>query len=174
MNKKGIFTAVAITVLGVGAFATTQSFAQTTTDTTSPMSSLVKSIADKFGLKQADVQAVFDTHKSDMQKKREANFEKRLSTLVTEGKITETQKQLILTKHKELEAARQTSMQNLKSMTQAERKAAMDKERTDLESWAKSNNIDLQYLMPERGMKGQRGHGMDGPPQHVVAPSPTQ
>jgi hypothetical protein len=42
-------------------------------------------------------------------------------------------------------------------MTPEQRKAAMEAEKTDLENWAKQNNIDMKYLfggdMKGRGMK---------------------
>lgn len=179
MNKKVMLTAVAITVLGASTFAVTHTYAAESTNTQNPMSSLVTKIAEKFGLKTADVQAVFDEQRQAHMAQKEANYESRLSTLVSEGKITAEQKTLILNKHKELEAARQTNMQNMQSMTGDQRKAAMQKTRTDLEEWAKSNNIDMRYLMPERGMHGHGGFGMQGPPMAgqadiSVNPSTTQ
>ncbi len=52
----------------------------------------------------------------------------------------------------------------MKDKTDEERKSAMEAKRTELEQWAKDNNIPMQYL---RGSGGPGGHGMrrfgDGP-----------
>lgn len=160
MNKTFIVAAVIATSVGAGMFATQTAFAQSaaTVTNTSPMSSLVQRISEKFGLQQADVQAVFDQDKQERQAKREADYTARLDQLVKDGKITEAQKQLIVEKHAELKAKRQTAMQNFKDKTAEERKAAMDVERTSLEEWAKQNNIDMQYLMPHGPGMGRGGH----------------
>lgn len=71
--------------------------------------------------------------KSLMQKNLEAN----LAQLVKDGKITEDQKNKILNKTKELQ-------------TQHEAK------KTELEKWAKDNNIDLQYFRFGHVMRGFR------------------
>jgi DNA invertase Pin-like site-specific DNA recombinase len=41
-------------------------------------------------------------------------------------------------------------------MNKDEIKTAMDKQRTDLENWAKDNGIDVKYLMGGRGKFGGR------------------
>ena len=87
-------------------------------------------------------------------------MQERLTQLVSEGKITEAQKQLIVTKMSELVAARAQEMDALKDKTMAERKALMDQKRTELEAWAKANGIDTQYLMPFGEGRGRGGHGM--------------
>ena len=54
-------------------------------------------------------------------------LEDRLSQLVLDGKLNETQKQAILAKHKEMETQRGSKRQ-------------------EMETWAKANGIDLQYV----------------------------
>lgn len=119
--------------------------------------SLIQKIAQKFGLRQADVQSVFDEHKKEMDTKREANYETKLTKLVTDGKITEAQKQLILAKHKEFQTKKEANKNAMQNMTDEQRKTAMEAEKTKLENWAKQNNIDVKYLfggdMKGRGMK---------------------
>jgi hypothetical protein len=155
LNKKIFVTALAIATLGTGILTSSRVFAQATSGT-DPMSTLVQKIASKFGLNVNDVQAVFDQDRTDRQAQQEKDYEARLAQAVTDGKITEAQKQLILTKHKELEASRQSQMQSMQGKTQAERKATMESERTALETWAKENNIDMSYLIGGRGI-GHRG-----------------
>jgi hypothetical protein len=170
MNKKTVLTAIAITILGTGMFASTRVFAQSASD---PMSTLVTKIADKFGLKKADVQSVFDQDRSDRQAEMEAKFESTLTQAITDGKLTETQKQLIIAKRKELDASRLTSKpEDMQGKTEEERKAAMEAnktkmetERKALEDWAKQNGIDTKYLMGGFGMHGGPGRpgGLNGP-----------
>jgi hypothetical protein len=168
MNKKIMIPIATIAFVGLGMFAASTVYAETQTDPKDPMTTLVQKIADKFGLKQSDVQTVFDQEREARKVKMEEEYESRLTTLVKDGKITEAQKQLILAKHKELETSRQSAMQNEKGKTEEERKkdreankTKMDTERKELEAWAKQNNIDVQYLMGF-GMRG--GHG-PGPTQ---------
>lgn len=155
MTKKTIVTYALLTVIGLGTIGTTSVFAQTPTDTQNPMDSLVQKIATKFGLNQSDVQAVFDADREEHHAEMKANFEKQLSQYVTDGKITDAQRQLILQKRAELDAAHEAKKDSATNLTPEERKSQMDAERTSLEAWAKDNGIDMQYLMPQRG----KGHG---------------
>ena len=171
MKKQLAITALVITIAGAGLFTSTKVFAQSTTGT-NPMSSMVQKIADKFGLNKNDVQAVFDQERTERQAEMQAKYETQLTQYVKDGKITEAQKQLILTKHKEIQANRTSEMQSMQGKTQAERKTAMDAKRTELETWATQNGIDVKYLMGGMGMKGHGGfRGAGGPPD--FAPTAT-
>ncbi len=179
MKKTLVITALTLTVIGTGALAATKTFAQTTT-TTNPMSTLVQKIADKFGLSKTDVQAVFDQDRTDREVEMETKYEQQLAQYVSDGKITEAQKQLILAKHKELEASRQTERQSFEGMTDEQRQTAMEAnrskmeaERTALEQWATQNGIDVSYLMG-LGKHGGRGFGMGPGPDSATAPASTQ
>ncbi len=155
MNKKLLLTAVTVTVLGAGLFGMQTVSAQTATD---PSATIVQKISEKFGLNKDEVQKVFDEERTARRVEMQAKMEERLNTLVSEGKITEAQKQLILAKHKELQAERGSMMQNKANMTPEQRKETMETKRTELEAWAKANGIDTQYLFLGQGMKGF-GHG---------------
>lgn len=179
MRKSIIIPALAITIVGTGVLASNKIFAQSTV-TANPMSTVVQKIADKFGLNTTDVQAVFDQDRTDRQAEMETKYENQLTQFVTDGKITEAQKQLILSKHKELEAARQTERQRMEGMTDDERKAAMEANRTKmetersaLEEWASQNGIDMQYIMGF-GMHGGHGPGMGFRPQGGQVPAAVQ
>lgn len=124
------------------------------------MSNLVQKIAQKFGVPQADVQAVFDANKQEHMQQMQVRADQRLTDLATAGKITPAQKDLIVAKQKELQAKHQANFEAMKGKTPAEHKAAMDAQRTELEAWAKTNGIDLRYLMPFGGKGGRNGrHG---------------
>lgn len=153
-----MLTAAAVTVLGAGILTASTAFAQSTTAAQDPMSSLVQKIADKFNLNESEVQAVFDEERGERHATMQADFEKQLSTYVSEGKITEEQKQLILEKRLEINAERESNKGAFKNLSNEERKTQMETRRAELEAWATENEIDLQYLMP----KGGKGHGMGG------------
>jgi Skp family chaperone for outer membrane proteins len=166
LKNKILITIIAVSVIGIGLFTTTNVMAQDSGNGFNRMQSLVAKIADKFGLKIEDVQEVFDQEKKDRQAEMEAKYLERLNTLVSEGKITDAQKQLILNKHNEMKNKRQTEMQNMQGKTGEERKALMEakrsereKERKDLETWATQSGIDVKYLMGGFGKHG----GMRGP-----------
>ena len=148
--KKTLLAIAVVSVLGLGALSASSVLAQEAVEETNPMSTLVQKLADRFGLNASDVQEVFDEHHTQMQEERSAQMqsrlEERLAEAVTNDEITEDQKVLILAKHAELEAARQSQMQNMQNLSMEERKSAMETERTELEAWAKENGIDKDYL----------------------------
>ena len=143
-----------------GLLGTTYAFAQ---GVPGDSSNLVQKIATKFGLKEAEVQAVFDQDRTDRHEEMENQYEAKLNLLVTEKKITSEQKTLILAKHKELQANRESSMGKMKALSSSEKKTAMETQRTALEKWAKENNIDVKYVMGFGG-RGHWGPGMMGKP----------
>jgi len=122
---KKLFLILGLTIiLGAVYFGTRSTYAQTTTGTSQ---TIIERIAEKFGLKQADVQTVFDNYRQEkfqeMQKERKARLEEKLTEAVSSGKISQTQKQAILKKFDELQNKRVA-------------------ERTDLENWTKQNSLD--------------------------------
>lgn len=152
-HKKFVLSGLTAAIMTVGLLGTTYAYAQ---GVPGDSSNLVQKIATKFGLKESDVQAVFDQNRAEHQAEREKQYEARLDQLVKDGKITTEQKTLILTKHKELETNRLANMEKMQSLSVSERKAAMETERAKLEDWAKTNNIDVKYVV---GFGMGKGHG---------------
>lgn len=149
----GIATAVGVTGLaGVGVAS-----AAADTSSTNPMSSLVEAVATKFNLKEADVQAVFDAQRTQMQAEREAEVEKKVAQLVTDGKLTQDQADKLNAKRAELQKAREALKDSDK--TREEMKTERETKRTELEAWAKENGIDTEYLryVVDGGHHGHRG-----------------
>ena len=103
---------------------------------------LAQELAQRFNLKTGDVQSVIDQHHTEMQNYHEQTYEDRLNQAVTEGKLTSTQKDQILAKHKEL-AGFITSLQ---SQPASDRRKALAQKLTELHQWAKDNNIPAGYL----------------------------
>lgn len=148
-------------VLGSGLFVTKYALAEG--DGQGHMSALVQKIADKFGLNVDDVQEVFNQDRQERQEEMRAKFEERLSDDVAGEVITEDQKQLILQKREELEAARQANMESMQDLSEEERRTAMETEREELKTWAEENGIDLKYIMGGFGMRGGGHGGLGGP-----------
>lgn len=158
MKSKLILTILGLTVLGAAVFGTLGVHAQTSTN--NPVTSLVEKLAQKFGLNQAEVQAVFNEHRSQIHAQMLVRIEERLNQAVTDGKITEAQKQLILDKHKEFQEKHEAQKETLQNLTPDERRAEIEKNKTELETWAKENGIDLQYLFPLFGHHHEFGQSM--------------
>ena len=118
---------------------------------------LIQRLVQKFGLKTEDVRSVFDTVRDERQAQMQQKLTDKLDALVKEGKLTEAQKQLIVAKHTELQTQREKDKDTLKDLTPEERRAKMQAQRTDLETWAKQNNIDIQYVL---GFGRGKGLGM--------------
>ena len=125
-----------------------------------PMSNLVNAIATKFNLNTADVLKVFDDQRAQMQQQRQtqqlAHQKTMLDQAVKDGKITQTQEDLIIAKQAEVK----TFMGTLAGKTGAERQAAIKTETDSVQAWAKTNNIPEQYVMMFGRGEGPRGHGM--------------
>jgi hypothetical protein len=122
----GVMAAAGLTSFGALGIASAQ------TDS-SGSDSLIDKLASRFNLNKSEVQAVFDEEKAARQAEHKADMSDRLQGLVDDGKITAEQKTLIENKIGEV-------------------RAAMEAERSSLETWADQNGIDLKYL--KAGMHG--------------------
>lgn len=158
--KKILATALVIFAVTFAAFKLSPKvFAQ---NSTNPFSGIIEKLAARFNLKKEDVQKVFDEERAEKQKQMQQTYEEMLNNAVKNGNLTEAQKQLLLKKHEELQKNRAENKNNWQNLSPDERKAAMQKERTDLENWAKQNNIDIKYLFGGFGMGMKTGWGMGG------------
>lgn len=152
MNKKIVSSALVTTFGVLTLLGATSAFAQST-PSENPTSTIVQKIADKFGLNKNEVQAVFDEERKAHQATMKLRMEERLNTLVTEGKITEAQKKLIVDKQEELKK----NKERFKDLTPEERKSQMEAKKAELDAWATENGIDSTYLLG--GFMG-KGHFM--------------
>lgn len=156
MRKQILLTAAAIflgtlALVGVGkAYAAVQG------------QSLVQMMASRFNLNPSDVQSVFDQYRGQQQQVRRQNLSDRLEQAVKDGKITESQKALILTKLSEFQDKHKTDLQNWKNMTSDQRKAAQQSQKQDLQNWATQNGIDFNVLRPYLGGRGMKMGMMRG------------
>lgn len=140
-----------------GTLFLTGTFAVHAQESSDPVSPIAQEIAKKFNLNVSEVKAVFDSHRQNRMTTMQAQYEAALTKDVADGKITEAQKQLILAKHKEIMANRQNKKADFKTLPVDQRKSAMEKQRTDLQTWATQNGIDLKYLVGGFAMHGHMG-----------------
>ncbi len=114
---------------------------------------IIQKLVERFGLKESDVQTVLNEVRRERQQQMQTRLEERLNQAVKDGKITESQKQAILAKHKELQEKRLQNKQDWQNMTPEQRRQAMQEQSQELKSWASQNNIDLEYFFGWGGMK---------------------
>lgn len=172
MNKKTFVISALVLTIGSGALFTAS---QVSAQDANIKTTLAQRIAEKFGLKQEDVQAVFDEHHEEHHAQMQTRFEERLTQLVKDGKLTEAQKQAIAAKVNELYKKKQANLEKLRSMTPEQRKEAMQSERQSLEEWAKQQNIDLSLLkgIGHKFVLKGHGFGMKGIDDNYTKPSRT-
>ena len=121
---------------------------------------MISKLAQAFGKSEDEVRDVFDEVKADHQAEMQSEFEARLDEAVSDGEITEEQKQLILEKHEELMAEKQDQWENFKDLSPEERREAIQSHHEELETWAEENSIDLKYFFGGYKMhKGMHGVG---------------
>jgi hypothetical protein len=165
LKKRNLLvTAGAAAVIGVTGLTSLGVASAATSSSTDGTSSLVDKIAKKFNLNASEVEAVFTQDRAEHQEARKQQVTDKLTQAVKDGKITEDQKQKILAKITEMQTARDANRAAMKDKTEAERKAAMDAKKTELESWAKENNIPTDYLRYVGGKGGPGGRLGGGPP----------
>lgn len=162
MNMKKIVLPVfVVTIIGAGIIGVAPVNAQTVTPTPTAVhhnffNEMVDFISQKFGLDKTKVQSAMtefhDKKKTEMQQNMQQREQDRLTKLVTDRKITEAQKQAILTKLSSLKD--KINADTLKNMTPQERKQYMQTQRDELKSWAQSQGIDPKVLQPGLGRRG--------------------
>jgi hypothetical protein len=143
MKKKMLLPAIAAVVLSLGALGVGQIYAQ---DTTDHHANLIQQLAQKLGVSEDKVKTAFDEIHSDKHAQMQSQMEQRLSQAVTDGKITEAQKQAILVKFAEMKNNMPVKIDGFKNMSQEQRRQAMESKHTELESWAQQNGISLETL----------------------------
>lgn len=156
ISKKLFVPAVALVIGGIVLSGSSYVSAQSTSNDYPP---IIDRLVAKFNLNPDEVKAVFDEEQEARQSEMKAKIETKLTQAVTDGKITEAQKQAILTKLAEEKAEREANKDALKDKTHEERHALMEAKRTEMETWAKEQGIEmsvLKELIQPFGGKGMR------------------
>jgi hypothetical protein len=144
MTKKILVPAIALAIGSSIALGGTYARAQS--ESTNYYPPIVQKVADKFGLNVNDVQKVFDQERAEHKSIMVNRLEGRLAQLVSEGKLTETQKNALLQKHKQLLEQKKAGLESLRNMTPEERKAKHEKMNAEWQAWTKENGIDPSIL----------------------------
>jgi hypothetical protein len=155
MNMRIILPAAALVVGGAVLYGSTQASAFGGAFEGNMHSRL----AEKLGLDESKIESAFDEMRAEHQAERQTQFEERLNQAVTDGEITEAQKQLILDKHEVLKAQHEADFENKGEKTREEWRAERQAHREEMESWADENGIDLKYFFGGMGKFGD-GPGM--------------
>lgn len=161
-SKKILLTAAAVSIIGVGSLA---SVAQAQGDG----DNLVDKISQRFNVDKNEVQKVFDEERESRQADRQKGYEEMLNQAVKDGKLTQEQKEKVLTKHNEMKKEMEQNRDEMMNKSESERDQLRDqrheemgKKRTELEQWEKDNGIPSGYLMLHKG-EGHGGRGGHGP-----------
>jgi hypothetical protein len=154
MIKLSIVSLVAIGTTGTLGYLGLQEVSALTS-TGSTYSTIIENIAKKFNLNQSDVQSVFDETRTQARNDR-------LTQMVTDGKITEAQKALLIVKEAEIE--KKIKDINAKQLTATERQTQIKAVNDEMEKWLSDNKISsevMRGLGGRGGMEGEaRGMGM--------------
>jgi len=147
-----IFPAIlAISVLAIGILATNikaQEF--------SSYPPLVQKIAEKFNLNIDEVEQIFDEEHDERRADAYARFAERLNDLVSEGKLTEGQKDALLQEHEEMH----NKMEEFINLSPDERKEKIREAREEMRIWMEQEGLDLSHFGPMKyGFKHGFGKG---------------
>lgn len=137
-------TAALVAIGGLTALGLTQVAAAG--NTTYP--AIIENIAKAFNVEPSKVQEIFENT-------RQQEKEERLSQLVTDGKITEAQKQALIKFHDEIDTERDKL--KAEGKTRAEIREALKSTMEEHRQWLKDQGIE-DALRPEKGERG----GPDG------------
>lgn len=138
-------------MLAVGAAALTATqVARANTTTTA--TSWVASLAQKLNLSESQVQTAVDELRSSERQARQAQKSAQLDQAVTDGVITQEQKDKLVAKMQEEQATRQ-------------------KNRSEMQTWMSDNGIDASKLREYMGGP-HGGHGGPGGPGFGFGPGP--
>jgi len=163
ISKKSRMIAATAFVLGIVAMDGSFAYADTTQtiEKNRPMDSIVNAIATKFNLNSSEVQTVVSTVMESERSARETQGKvdqaTRIAEAVIDGKITQTQADLISSKLSELKTSREVNQEADKNLTQEERQAKMKEERENTKEWATNNNIPMNFLQPRENRKAGFG-----------------
>jgi hypothetical protein len=115
-----------------------------------------ESIAERFNLNQDEVNQFFEEQHQAHQEERQSQMEALLNNAVSEGKITQAQKEAIQAKREENRA----NKENGQDLTREERQAQIQTHREEMHAWAEEQGIDMETLNLGRGGTGEgRRHG---------------
>ncbi len=159
VTKKSLLVAGVVSTIGLAA-STAGMVSAATSSSASPHDGLVGKIAERFNLDKTEVSKVFEEDRAAHEAEHKVKMEERLSQAVTDGKLTEDQKTKILAKMEELKNNRPTR-EEMQSKTPEQMHTEMEQKRTEIEQWAKDNDIPEEFVPFKFKIRGS--FGPDGP-----------
>jgi NADH dehydrogenase/NADH:ubiquinone oxidoreductase subunit G len=152
--KKLIVLILALIVLASAALA-----AQVKAQQKDHPDALIQKLVERFSLNQYEVEQVFNEARQEKNQEMQARQEEKLGQLVSEGKLTEEQKQTIIAKKQEL----QQNRPDFDSMSEEERRAQKQAHQEEIKAWAEENGIDMHLIIgfgngpgPKRGQEPKK------------------
>lgn len=144
ISKKRIFfpSIMALAILTIGILSTSSISAQDTS-----YSPIVEKIATHFNLNKDEVNKVFEEERDERHADMFANWAERLDDLVSEGKLTEEEKNKILDKHAQM----QEKMDAIRDLEPEERQEKLKAIHEEMSLWAKENNINVPLMFGRGG-----------------------
>jgi oligoendopeptidase F len=118
-------------------------------NTNAGYSTIIQRLAQKFNLNPSDVKTVFDEVHNERLQQHQTAINDFLTQEVNNGKINTAQKQAILDKIQQLKDQRQSTMDQLKTMTLDQRKTFKQTKLTEMQTWAQENGINWQILLSD-------------------------
>lgn len=150
-TKSAVLTAAV--VIGIAGAGVGVSHAATAPENNRPANKLISALAQKFNLKEDDIQKVFEEQRGQMEAQHEQAAQDRLTKAVADKKLTQDQANAIKAKQTEMKAI----MESLKDKTKEERAATMKTQMETLKKWATDNKIPKEYL-PLGGPRMEHGY----------------
>lgn len=159
MNKNILVSTLALAgILGAGVYTTKTVYAQEVQGAMHAQHA--QRFAERFNLDVNEVTEIFqEQHKSHMTERQQTHKE-ALNNAVSEGKITETQKEAFLGKIEEMRS--NFGVKDMQDLTPQERQERRQEHHEEIQAWAEQNGIDISELMPRpknEGFGGGRGFG---------------
>lgn len=159
MQKKAFSILTVLTLVTVLTFAVVPNSYAADQEPTSFIDKLIA----KFGLNKTEVEQTYTEYKQERQTYMNQRFNEKVDQLLSEGKITQTQKTQILNKHTELVQERNNNWEEFKNMDPEQKRAEMQKRHDEMEQWAEEIGIDFDEVFEMNGFggshKGMRGGG---------------
>ena len=105
---------------------------------------MIQKLVEHFGLNTDEVDQILEEAHQERHEQMQAQFEERLNQAISNGQITEEQKQLILDKHEEMYQNKQDFM----NLSPEEKRTKMQEHKEEMQAWAEENGIDMSQFMP--------------------------
>ncbi|MFC1710164.1 hypothetical protein ACFL0F_00695 [Patescibacteria group bacterium] len=116
----------------------------------------IQALVDRFNLNEDEVGDVLDEVRTQRHEERHAYMGERLDGLVSEGKLTQEQKDKLLSRMEEM----RENHEGWQYEDKEERMEAARQRKEEMQSWAEAEGIDLEEvsLRSGEGFKGGFGH----------------